>query len=497
MQQDWLTEGSLRNDIVITGEYTGDGLAWYEVVVDGPDTIRWRVSHGHVNSSGAWAETFLPLPTDDQLTRGMMQMVGGDDATRAGAGDVQSDEVPETVVLSHGLSIRYLRRGAHHILGDRWTFRVYGGHPMVTGAVTPHNEPQFSARGPFEGNSEITVLGNSFFPGAGLRCRLFDGDTNETMTLQGYYDSMRQVRCITQRIDPRPGGELVATIRPCVFKTLQVSHNGGTTWSAASANVQFLFCDIYVSTTGSDVAGYGTPDRPYATLQRGIEAALGKPRAYYSHAPKDFTSVRHDSSFPNHSHAHFPNPSHPYLTWFLRVSSRLPQRVTDACSPLASAEGSPWVLHVCADQVWRGPPPHSEQGIWVLHKSRPHHGGDWDVRRKRQLRAPSAGQDVGGQCQGVAVQVDPMKPTLKPPGSKRLKLEHEKQLSNFAFTFNLRRYTKVRLTVVIDCGQSGMGATTPTGDRHAAEDVTNTGSISFFGIQESNCNQQTYFPRPT
>ena len=296
MQQDWLVEGSLRNDIVITGEYSGDGLAWYEVVVDGPDTIRWRVSHGHVNSSGAWAETFLPMPTDDHLTRGTIQMVGGDDGMGAGAGDVQSDEVPETVVLSHGLSIRYLRRGAHHILGDRWTFRVYGGKPMVTGAVTPHNEPQFSARGPFEGNSEITVLGNSFFPGANLRCRLFDADTNSTMTLQGYYDSMRQVRCITKRIDPRPGGELVATIRPCVFKTLQVSHNGGTTWSAASANVQFLFCDIYVSTTGSDVAGYGTPDRPYATLQRGIEAALGKPRAYYSYAPKDFTSVRHPIS---------------------------------------------------------------------------------------------------------------------------------------------------------------------------------------------------------
>jgi len=33
-----------------------------------------------------------------------------------------------------------------------------------------------------------------------------------------------------------------------------------------------------------------------------------------------------------------------------------------------------------------------------------------------------------------------MKPTLKAPESKRLKLEHEKTLSNFAFKFNLRRY---------------------------------------------------------
>jgi len=36
-----------------------------------------------------------------------------------------------------------------------------------------------------------------------------------------------------------------------------------------------------------------------------------------------------------------------------------------------------------------------------------------------------------------------MKPTLKPPGSKRLKLYHEKLLSNFAFNFNLRRYIMV------------------------------------------------------
>ena len=37
--------------------------------------------------------------------------------------------------------------------------------------------------------------------------------------------------------------------------------------------------------------------------------------------------------------------------------------------------------------------------------------------------------------------VDPNKPTLKAPGSRRLKLEDEKKLSNFAFKFNLRRYT--------------------------------------------------------
>jgi len=41
---------------------------------------------------------------------------------------------------------------------------------------------------------------------------------------------------------------------------------------------------------------------------------------------------------------------------------------------------------------------------------------------------------------GEAVQVDPMKPTLKAPGTKRLKLQYGEPLSNFAFKFNLRRY---------------------------------------------------------
>ena len=55
---------------------------------------------------------------------------------------------------------------------------------------------------------------------------------------------------------------------------------------------------------------------------------------------------------------------------------------------------------------------------------------------------PCGGHRRGSQVRGRAVQVDPMKPTLKAPGSKRLKLEHEKLLSNVGFNFNLRRYTK-------------------------------------------------------
>jgi len=38
------------------------------------------------------------------------------------------------------------------------------------------------------------------------------------------------------------------------------------------------------------------------------------------------------------------------------------------------------------------------------------------------------------------VQVDPIKPKLKPPGTKRLKLKCDESLSNLAFNFNLRRF---------------------------------------------------------
>ena len=41
------------------------------------------------------------------------------------------------------------------------------------------------------------------------------------------------------------------------------------------------------------------------------------------------------------------------------------------------------------------------------------------------------------------MQVDPVKPTLKAPGTERLKVKHEEVLSNFGFTFNLRHYNLV------------------------------------------------------
>jgi len=42
---------------------------------------------------------------------------------------------------------------------------------------------------------------------------------------------------------------------------------------------------------------------------------------------------------------------------------------------------------------------------------------------------------------GRAVQVDPIKPTLKAPGSERLILKYDQLLSTFAFKSNSRHYT--------------------------------------------------------
>ena len=44
-----------------------------------------------------------------------------------------------------------------------------------------------------------------------------------------------------------------------------------------------------------------------------------------------------------------------------------------------------------------------------------------------------------GDLHGRAVQVDPILPELKPPGTKRLKLKCDRRRSTFAFNSNLRR----------------------------------------------------------
>jgi hypothetical protein len=64
------------------------------------------------------------------------------------------------------------------------------------------------------------------------------------------------------------------------------------------------------------------------------------------------------------------------------------------------------------------------------------------VRRRRGGGAGGGAAGAGGGGQGEAVQVDPIKPTLKTPGINRSKFNYDVLQSNVAFKFNLRCYIK-------------------------------------------------------
>ena len=65
-----------------------------------------------------------------------------------------------------------------------------------------------------------------------------------------------------------------------------------------------------------------------------------------------------------------------------------------------------------------------------------------DLQRYTMGVSIAASSAVAGAVpRGTAVQLDPVKLTLKAPKYKLLKLEHEIVLSSYAFKFNLRCYT--------------------------------------------------------
>ena len=75
--------------------------------------------------------------------------------------------------------------------------------------------------------------------------------------------------------------------------------------------------------------------------------------------------------------------------------------------------------------------PGSRRGVAVAHAAR---------RHRQRLEQADADPRAQPGRQGRALQVDPMKPTLKAPGSKRSKLKYDKLLSSFAYNLKLRRY---------------------------------------------------------
>ena len=82
-------------------------------------------------------------------------------------------------------------------------------------------------------------------------------------------------------------------------------------------------------------------------------------------------------------------------------------------------------------------------------RGRASNSGIWSqqLRPVGETGGSDPGYDPGplsAPAQGKAVQVEPMKPVLTPPGSMLLKLRHDGPLSNFAFDFNVRRYSTAR-----------------------------------------------------
>jgi hypothetical protein len=72
---------------------------------------------------------------------------------------------------------------------------------------------------------------------------------------------------------------------------------------------------------------------------------------------------------------------------------------------------------------------------------------------------------------GEAVQVDPIKPKFKPPGTERLKLGYDKPLPNVAFSFNLRLYTTVISEGTPVFMNGGVSLTIPAGAFTEATDI--------------------------
>ena len=68
------------------------------------------------------------------------------------------------------------------------------------------------------------------------------------------------------------------------------------------------------------------------------------------------------------------------------------------------------------------------------------------------VAAAAEGPRDDPRAPGEAVQLAPIKPTLKPPGTERLKPKCDDPLSNFAFSFNLRCYSLDALDELLAAG---------------------------------------------
>jgi len=171
--------------------------------------------------------------------------------------------------------------------------------PRVFHVFTRHDVYTWKARGPFHGNTEVYINGTQFLPSEDLvvrfrkvpssRCQGLECTDRPYKIVKCFYDSYIQIRCITPWWDPFPEVRDVnkTLLEPAFLCEVDVSNDGGglnpsiePRWSAPNPE-RFMYSDIYVSPSGSDVYGDHTPRFPFRSISRAIQAALVAPRAYF------------------------------------------------------------------------------------------------------------------------------------------------------------------------------------------------------------------------
>merc|ERR1712072_1000615 len=157
-----------------------------------------------------------------------------------------------------------------------------------TGCCSARASPQGGDKG-----AEVIITGRNFFPSDHLKCVFRNENGMGGMVVPGKVldASYTKMSCKAPTHNPHSSRDCTNQAL-CKGVELLVTNDGFTTgpqymgpkWkdpvstSAIPASLgqnplKFLFSDIHVSPTGSDVTGDGTVGRPYATIQRAVDAA--------------------------------------------------------------------------------------------------------------------------------------------------------------------------------------------------------------------------------